>query len=304
MTGGAVYKTLMSVDARGSGTYLNGAKRRMRAQIYDLAHASFTASGIASGMLHLEDRGDGFIAAVDARIPPVQICGTWLAEMHQRQRVQNEDLARRLGLRVGLHVGPVEHDDEGLSGEAMDLVCRLADSSTARSVLEHSGRDLVCVVSHSLHHDVVRHGGRFVEPSSYRQAQVTLKEGQSSAWFHVPGEPRPTMPGDEGVGALPADAPTGGHGGGGSAGAGAEGRRPQTDTGDTVPSAGDRASATGRRRAGGCDDWPVSEEAGARWDIRVHGGTNVVQDRATFHGPVGFGGAARPPADDGTEGTR
>ncbi|MEY7981196.1 hypothetical protein AB8O53_33425, partial [Streptomyces pilosus] len=216
MADGAVYKTLMSVDARGSGSYLDGAKRRMRAQLYDLAHASFAASGVTRGMIHLEDRGDGFIAAVDARIPPLQIIGPWLTEMHQRQRVHNEDLARPLGLRVAFHVGPVEHDAEGLSGQAMDLVCRLADSPVARSLLEHSGRDLVCVVSDSLHHEVVRHGGRFVEPSTYRPARLTLKEGEVTAWFHVPGEPRPALPGEAAPGTLPADAPSGEHGGGAS----------------------------------------------------------------------------------------
>lgn len=298
MADGAVYKTLMSVDARGSGSYLDGAKRRMRAQLYDLAHASFAASGVARSMLHLEDRGDGFIAAVDARIPPMQIIGTWLAEMHQRQRLRNEDLARRLGLRVGLHVGPVEHDDEGLSGQAMDLVCRLADSSVARSLLEHSGRDLVCVVSDSLHHEVVRHGGRFVEPSSYRPARITLKEGKVTAWFHVPGEPRPTLPGDEGFGMLPADVPTGEHGGGTSAGAEAEGRRPRTGTGDTAPTAAGRPSADGNGRAGGDRDRPAGGDGGAHWDIQVQGGTSVVQDRAVFHGPVTFGGD-RPATGDG-----
>lgn len=283
MADGAVYKTLLSVDARGSGSYLNGAKRRMRTQIYDLAHASFAAAGVARPMLHLEDRGDGFIAAVDARIPPVQILGTWLTELHQRQRVQNEDLVRPLGLRVGVHVGPVEHDDEGLSGEAMDLVCRLADSSVARGVLERSGHDLVCVVSESLHRDVVRHGGRFVEPSWYRTARITLKEGPVTAWFHVPGEPRPVLPGDEGLGAPPADAPTGDHGGGATAGAAAEDRTRRAGPGDIAPSAGGRSSADGSR--------PDGEEAGGgRWDIRVEGGPSVVQDRAVFHAPVHFGG--------------
>ncbi|MFC7511361.1 hypothetical protein ACFQV4_14810 [Streptomyces thermocarboxydus] len=57
MADGAVYKTLMSVDTRGSGGYLDGAKKRMRARIYDLAHASFEAAGVARSMLHLEDRG-------------------------------------------------------------------------------------------------------------------------------------------------------------------------------------------------------------------------------------------------------
>lgn len=290
MADGAVYKTLMSVDTRGSGGYLDGAKKRMRARIYDLAHASFEAAGVARSMLHLEDRGDGFIAAVDARIPPVRLLGTWLAEVHQRQRVGNEDLARPLGLRVGLHVGPVTHDEEGLSGHAMDLVCRLADSEVTRTVLDRSGRDLVLVVSESLHHEIVRHGGRFVEPSAYRPARVELKEGPVTAWFHVPGEARPAVPGDEGFDTLPVDAPSGEHGGGASTGAEAEGRPPGRGPGHAA-GPGDRPSADGpARQAAGKEAWPVGAGSGAHWDITVQGGPSVVQDRATFQGPVHFGG--------------
>ena len=300
MADGAVYKTLMSVDTRGSGSYLDGAKRRMRARIYDLAHASFAAAGVAKSMLHLEDRGDGFIAAVDARIPPVRLLGTWLAEMHQRQRAGNEDLARRLGLRVGLHVGPVEHDEEGLSGHAMDLVCRLADSPVTRTVLEHSGRDLVLVVSDSLHHEVVRHGGRFVEPSAYRPARVALKEGPVTAWFHVPGEARPRVPGDEGFDTLPVDASSGENGGGASTGTEAEGRPPGRDPGHAapVPAPAGRSPADGDLRAPGTEAWPVDTGSGAHWDIKVEGGTSVVQDRATFQGPVHFGGGANTAEED------
>ncbi|MGY1396546.1 hypothetical protein ACW69H_03960 [Streptomyces sp. SS10] len=283
----------MNVDTRGSGTYLDGAKKRMRARIYDLAHASFEAAGVARSMLHLEDRGDGFIAAVDARIPPVRLLGTWLAELHQRQRAGNEDLARPLGLRVGLHVGPVTHDEEGLSGHAMDLVCRLADSEATRTVLDRSGRDLVLVVSDSLHHEVVRHGGRFVEPSAYRPARVGLKEGPVTAWFHVPGEARPPVPGDEGFDTRPVDAPSGENGGGASTGAEAEGRPPGTGSGHAAPTSGHRPSADGRgRQAPETEAWPVGADAGAHWDITVQGGTSVVQDRATFQGPVHFGGGA------------
>ncbi|MFH8932632.1 hypothetical protein [Streptomyces griseosporeus] len=299
MADGAVYKTLMSVDTRESGSYLDGAKRRMRARIYDLAHASFAAAGVARSMLHLEDRGDGFIAAVDARIPPVRLLGTWLAEMHQRQRVGNEDLARRLGLRVGLHVGPVEHDEEGLSGHAMDLVCRLADSPVTRTVLDRSGRDLVLVVSASLHHEVVRHGGRFVEPSAYRSARVALKEGPVTAWFHVPGEARPRVPGDEGFDTLPVDASSGENGGGASTGAEAEGRPgPGKDAGHAAPDPAGRPAADGDPRVPGTEAWPVDTGSGAHWDIKVEGGTSVVQDRATFRGPVRFGGGGGADHED------
>ncbi|MEU1516573.1 hypothetical protein ABZ490_31275 [Streptomyces sp. NPDC005811] len=188
----------MSVDVRGSGGLSHGAKLRMRRDVYELADRSFRAVGIGSALMHREDRGDGFIAALDARVPPAHLIGPWLAEVHQGLRPLNEERSRPLGLRVALHVGPVEEDDNGLAGEAMDLVCRLADAAVTRAVLERSGRDLVCVASERLYQDVIRHGGRFIEPSAYRSAPLTLKEGPALAWFHVPGEPRPVVPGDEG----------------------------------------------------------------------------------------------------------
>ncbi|WP_159056253.1 hypothetical protein [Streptomyces sp. DSM 15324] len=188
----------MSVDVRGSGSLSHGAKLRMRRDVYELTDRSFRAVGVGSAQMHREDRGDGFIAALDARVPPAHLIGPWLAEVHQGLRPLNEERSRPLGLRVALHVGPVEEDDNGLAGEAMDLVCRLADAAVTRAVLERSGRDLVCVASERLYQDVIRHGGRFIEPSAYRSASLTLKEGPALAWFHVPGEPRPVVPGDEG----------------------------------------------------------------------------------------------------------
>lgn len=200
MSDGAVYRFLMSVDARGSGRYLDGEKVRMRALLYQCADGAFAATGVGASLMRREDRGDGFIAAVDARVPPAQLAGPWLAELHQRLSAGNEDLARRLGLRVGMHVGPVRFDREGMAGTAVDLVCRLADSAEAKAVLAHSGRDLVCVASDALYREVIRHGGRFIEPSAYRAAGVDLKEGPATAWFHVPGEARPAVPGDAGFG--------------------------------------------------------------------------------------------------------
>jgi hypothetical protein len=301
MTVGAVYKCLLSVDARASGGYLDGAKKRMRAQIYTLARGAFAAAGVGQAMVHMEDRGDGFIAAVDARVPPVQLVGRWLAEVHDRQRRENEHLARRLGLRVAIHVGPVEHDDEGLSGAAMDFVCRLADSQTARDVLERSGRDLVCVVSDSLYHDVVRHGGHFVEPSAYLAGRVELKEGPATAWFHVPGEPRPPVPGAEPGTRVPDEeeregAPAAPPGGGKGPGAAAKAAPPHPDPSPARP----RGEPAQPRRepapyAAG-DTLLEGELAASDGGVHMHPGGDAYHiDRPVFHGPAQIGGHGREP---------
>ncbi|MGW2048116.1 hypothetical protein ACWCPF_23475 [Streptomyces sp. NPDC001858] len=251
----------MSVDVRGSGGLPDGAKLRMRRDLYELTDNAFHAVGVGPALIHREDRGDGFIAALDARVPPARLIGSWLAEVHQGLRPLNEERSRPLALRVALHVGPVAQDDNGLAGEAMDLVCRLADAEVTRAVLERSGRDLVCVVSERLYQDVVRHGGRFIEPLAYRAAPVILKEGPTTAWFHLPGGPLPAVPGDEGfaqqrAAAEPAAAPS------------RAGRTPEPDRTDG------EGSAAG---------------AGGRFDIDVEGDSYVVTD-SVLHGPTHFGG--------------
>ncbi|MEV1066464.1 hypothetical protein [Streptomyces sp. NPDC050263] len=249
----------MSVDVRGSGGLRDGAKLRMRRDVYELTDNAFHAVGVGPALIHREDRGDGFIAALDARVPPARLIGSWLAEIHQGLRPLNEERSRRLALRVAMHVGPVAQDDNGLAGEAMDLVCRLADAEATRAVLERSGRDLVCVVTERLYQDVVKHGGRFIEPPAYRAAPVALKEGPTTAWFHIPGEVRPAVPGDEAFA-------------GRSAGA------------DATPPRAARApepDRTGVTRG--------TEGEGARFDIDVDGDSYVVTD-SVLHGPTHFGG--------------
>ncbi len=93
-----------------------------------------------------------------------------------------------------MQVGPVRHDSRGISGRAVDLACRLADSPVARQLLDAEGADLVLVTSRSLYEDVVRSGGKFIDPAHYSPARLELKEGEVTAWFHLPGRPAPQIP--------------------------------------------------------------------------------------------------------------
>jgi hypothetical protein len=41
---------------------------------------------------------------------------------------------------------------------------------------------------------VVSSGGKFIEPAHYSSARLELKEGEVTAWFHLPGRPAPEIP--------------------------------------------------------------------------------------------------------------
>ncbi|MGW5114074.1 hypothetical protein ACWEQ8_01270 [Streptomyces noursei] len=192
--GEARYELVISVDARSSGTYDDVDKPRMRARIYRILEAAFTHAKVARDAVHMEDRGDGVLLSVAGRIAVTRLLGLWLVEVHENLRDENRALRVPLGLRVGMHVGPVRHDDRGISGRAVDLACRLADSPVARRLLDAERADLVLVASESLYEDVVSSGGKFIEPARYSAARLALKEGKVTAWFHLPGRPTPAIP--------------------------------------------------------------------------------------------------------------
>ncbi|WP_063804121.1 CHAT domain-containing protein [Streptomyces bungoensis] len=196
----AQYGSVICVDAGGFGRYGDADVPRMRARMYRVLEAAFAHASVERDALHLEDRGDGVLAAVASGIAPSRLLGPWLVEVYERLRHENRDLRVPLGLRIGMHVGPVLHDARGVSGRAVDLACRLADSAVARRLLATEGVDLVLVISESLYEDVVRSGGRFIEPAHFSPAPVRLKDGEVTAWCHLPGRPAPGIPGPQSAG--------------------------------------------------------------------------------------------------------
>ncbi|MEW2069808.1 hypothetical protein [Streptomyces sp. NPDC007346] len=191
--GEARYELVISVDARRSGQYGDAEKPLMRERIYRVLETAFTQARVARDALHLEDRGDGVLISVPGRIAVARLLGLWIVEVHENLRQENRSLLVPLGLRVAMHVGPVRRDGRGISGHAVDLTCRLADSSVARRLLDRERADLVLAVSDSLYLEVVAAGGKFIDPARYAPARLTLKEGEVTAWFHLPGRPSPVI---------------------------------------------------------------------------------------------------------------
>ncbi|MCS0635320.1 hypothetical protein NX801_06545 [Streptomyces sp. LP05-1] len=258
----ARYELVIYVDARGSSGYDDVAKPEMRQRIYRVLNGAFRDARVASDSLHMEDRGDGVLVSVAGRVAVTRLLGLWMVEVHERLRAENRALRVPLGLRVGMHVGPVRHDSWGISGQAVDLACGLANSAVARRLLDAEAADLVLGVSRSLYDDVVSHGGKFIEPTGYARARLELKGSEVTAWFHLPGRPAPRIPG---AGDGPAGA-SGPEGEGGAPGtgrpegvSGAEGEARPKGVGGPRTAGG--AEGSGGHGRGGA---PAAGEAGTR----------------------------------------
>lgn len=205
---GAVNRLVVFCDAVGSGSLGMEAKKRMRKGLYGVFGEAFGSVGVrASGRVHQEDRGDGILAALDPATPPTLMVGRWLETLYQSLREHNAGTGERLRLRVGMNAGPVFDDGRGLVGRAVDLACRLCDSSTAKRVMTDApDADLLLVVSEWLYANVVAEGGRYIEPEHYWSERVSAKETDERAWFHIPrltGPPAARPSGPPGEDPLP-----------------------------------------------------------------------------------------------------
>ncbi|KND31120.1 hypothetical protein ACFRMO_33610 [Streptomyces anulatus] len=260
--GEARYELVISVDARRSGQYSDAEKPRMRERIYRVLETAFAQAGVGRDAVHMEDRGDGVLVSVPGRIAVTRLLGLWMVEVHENLREENRSLLVPLGLRVAMHVGPVRHDSRGISGRAVDLTCRLADSAVARQLLDRERADLVLAVSDSLYVDVVSAGGKFIEPARFSPARLGLKEGEVSAWFHLPGRPAPD------IGPIAAEEPGAPAGGPPAAPVGG----PEAALAAMDAALAARAAAAAGRRVDDCDgdDEDGADRYRAQGDLSVH----------------------------------
>ncbi|SDO34108.1 hypothetical protein [Actinacidiphila guanduensis] len=192
---GADFGVIISLDTQGSSGQPDPDRPAMRARIYEVAENAFAQARLADARVFQEDRGDGLLAVVQPR-GTERIAGEWIAYLHQNLRAVNRELRRPLRLRAGLAVGPVRADAHGFSGAAVDMACRIGNCAEAKAVLAAvPDAPLLVAVTDRFHQDVVRHGGRWIEPERYRQYDVSLQEGPQRPWFMVPGLQTPPLPG-------------------------------------------------------------------------------------------------------------
>ncbi|WP_236245730.1 hypothetical protein [Streptomyces sp. CC210A] len=274
---GAIHRLVVFGDACASGTLGMDAKRRMRTAMYEAFGEAYAAIGVEPASVHQEDRGDGILAALRPDVPPTLVVGRWVDTLYESLREHNAGRDRRLRIRVGMNAGLVLDDGRGLVGRAVDLACRLCDSATAKAVMDRAeDADLLVVVSDWLYANVVREGGRYVEPDHYRQARVQAKETDETAWFHLPRRPAPPLPED----------PRGGPGGAARTGGGphpGDGPPPPRPDGPRAPDgAGPDPAPGGPHPPAEADDGPPPRH------LYQAGGDLLVVDRSTLHG--GFTG--------------
>ncbi|MEU4464099.1 SAV_2336 N-terminal domain-related protein [Streptomyces sp. NPDC024017] len=181
------------VDAAFSGKYSAADIYAMRERMYRVLVDAFEHADVPQDTVYMEDHGDGVLIVVAGQVPATQLLGPWLVNVYEELRNENRVLRTPLRLRMGMHDGPVRHDGFGFTPSTANHAIRLTDSTIARQLLDVEEADLLLVASQSLYEGVIRHGGRFIEPARYSSAQLELKQGEVTAWFHLPGRSAPDI---------------------------------------------------------------------------------------------------------------
>jgi CRP-like cAMP-binding protein len=179
----------------------DGDRLMVRQALYDILRWSFEDSGVPWAACPHEDRGDGVLFVVPPAIATARFVDPLLAVLAARLGQHNRRVSDvlRIQLRAALHVGPVGHDGNGLTGQALITASRIVDAPVIKVKLAESAADLVFAVSAFVYEHVIVQGLVQVDPATFEKVECQVKESRISAWIHLAysgarGRPRQPPP--------------------------------------------------------------------------------------------------------------
>lgn len=204
---------LFAVDVAG----FTDAKRddevqlAVRDALYGLLIESFNDAHLPWDQCLHEDRGDGILVIIPAKMPSATVVDPLLDHIRAGLRRYNRlaSDAAAISLRVAVHIGEVHSDAHGLAGIAVNHLFRLLDAPVLRQTLAAAQADLALMVSDYFYDSVLRHGPGMIDPAAYRPVSVEVKRTRARGWIHLPGAPAalPDHSADHPAGPVPAPAP-------------------------------------------------------------------------------------------------
>lgn len=157
----------------------------LRKALYEILIGAFAASGICWESCTAEDRGDGVIIVIPAQMPTVTIVHPLTMEIGYRLRRHNRmasDVAQ-IRLRLAAHIGEVHRDRYGLAGAAINQLCRMLDAPALRDAMRVAETEFALLISDYFYDSVIRGRASAVDPSTFRQVAIHVKQFHTQAWL-------------------------------------------------------------------------------------------------------------------------
>lgn len=173
----------------------NPIKAELRRQVYRILHEALIHAGVGEGCFDMVDRGDGALVLIHQAdtVPKIHLLSRFVPEFTRLLADYNKGLSvedqagRMVRLRVVVHAGEVHTDTNGCFGEAVDVACRLLDSTRLKRCLRGCAAPLVLAVSDEIYWAIVRHEYDGICAATYApDVRVTVSGRRHLGWVHVP----------------------------------------------------------------------------------------------------------------------
>ncbi|HUK69360.1 MAG TPA: hypothetical protein VLW50_11520 [Streptosporangiaceae bacterium] len=138
----AVHRTIVVVDVEGFGDRrrTNPHQVAVRDGLYRALREAFGQAGIGWDGCGHEDRGDGVLILVPAEVPKgllvESLPSALVAALHAHNGTHPGQ--ERIRLRMALHAGEVNYDEDWVTSAAVNLAFRLLDATALKAALAGS----------------------------------------------------------------------------------------------------------------------------------------------------------------------
>lgn len=192
----AVHRSVLVVDVEGYGKDWRTTRHQLavRDGLYRALRRAFEDVGLPWTDCRVEDRGDGAFILVPAQVPKgllVESLPYSLADA-LRQHNKAHSAEEQIRLRMSLHAGEVAFDHQGVTAPAINRAFRLLEAEPAKNALRGSPGVLVVITSEWFFDEVVRQSC-VVDPATFRQVPVAVKETSTTGWICRPDHPYPAI---------------------------------------------------------------------------------------------------------------
>lgn len=184
--GDLVHKTMLVLDIEKFGPRLHLEQAEAQRVMYDFFRHVLAKADIEQTAAHVEDRGDGLFAVLDADVSKVGLIRSVITELPTRLYDYNRMASdsTKIRMRAAVHAGDVEITDKGVVGTPAIEVFRLLNSKKLYAQLEASDEPLVLAVTDAIHRGVIRHDYSGVRADRFYPIDADDKAPQVAAWIY------------------------------------------------------------------------------------------------------------------------
>jgi HD domain-containing protein len=189
------HRLIVALDIERSTSRPDPVKAESRTMLYELFDAALRSAGVSARRRdRFIDRGDGLLVLIEPE-DQVLLFNLVIPLFTQLLTSYNASLPHpgskdcQPRVRVVMHAGNIQDDDNGCFGEALDIAFRLLDAPAAKMALKEEPGPVLVVVSTDLYRSVAPHSSDGTgRTASHRLVIAQVADREYQDWIHIPAE--------------------------------------------------------------------------------------------------------------------